>query len=52
MTKVGAGEMAQWLRVCTTLSEDQCFIPSIHITWFTTTYNTSPRESNGLFWPP
>lgn len=38
-----AGEMAEWLRVHTTLTEDPSAIPGIHIEQLTTTRNSSAR---------
>lgn len=35
--------MVQWLRVLTTLAEDTCFVPSLHIGQFTTV-----RESSSI----
>ena len=45
-------EMAQGLRVYTSLEEESSAIPSIHVKRLTTAYNSSSRGSNALFWLP
>ena len=39
----GGGEMSQWLRPCSTLTEDLSSGLSIHIMWLTTSYDLSSR---------
>ena len=49
---LGTGEMAQYLRALTTFEEDQCLVPSTHSGQLITTFYSSSRGSNTLFWPP
>lgn len=43
---LGAGEMAQWLKVCTDLAEDRGSVPSTHIRQLKTAYDFSSRGSD------
>lgn len=49
---LGAGAMAQQLRALTSLLEDKCLDPSTHNRRLTNTWNSSPRESDGLLEHP
>lgn len=46
----GGGEVAVWLRTFAALVEDPDLDPSTHIEQCAATCNSSPRESNILFW--
>lgn len=52
MMHLGAREMVQELRALAALPGDLSLLPSNHVRWFTTTYNTSSREYGTLFWLP
>jgi hypothetical protein len=41
--KMNAGEMAQVLRGCTVLPEDPSLVPSFHVGWVISIYNSSSR---------
>lgn len=45
---LGAWEMHQWLRVCTSLAEEQSWKPSIHIRWFTTACSAALEDLDSL----
>lgn len=51
--KVGAGEIAQWLRGLAALSEDLSLVASISTgQQLTTTGNAGSRRLNTFLWPP
>lgn len=41
--------MSEWLGALATFPEDGCLISHTHM-GFTTDYNSTPRDSDGLFW--
>lgn len=45
-----AGEISEWWRTCTTLTEDLSSNPSNHVGGFTTTCNSSSSGPHALFW--
>lgn len=47
--KLGAGKMGQWLRALAVLTKDPGSFPSIHVGWFTSSYDGRLMESNALF---
>lgn len=47
----GAVEMAQLLRILAALAEDPDSFPSTYMRWCSVTFNSSSRDSNGLFRP-
>lgn len=46
--RLGTDEVAQWLRVLDTLSEDLSFIPSTHVGQLTTTHNSRGPDALSL----